>query len=368
MMNKQFSVYIHIPFCEQKCLYCDFASFVCGEDIKEMYFKALVNEIEKCKFEGKVKTIYFGGGTPSSIDEKYIKMVLDAIKKKFEIAKYAEVSIECNPNSTTLEKLMFYKKIGINRISFGVQSLQNKTLKQIGRLHNKKQALEAIKLAKVAGFKNISADLMIGLPGQTRGILLKDANELISQGINHISTYMLQLEERTPLASMVKNGELKVPNDDKSVELYENLTKFLSEDGFERYEISNFAKDKSYSKHNLAYWQRKEYLGFGLSAHSFVDGKRFANSKKMQDYLNHKNIMTEKLSKEDEITEIIMLGLRCKFGFKISDLKTMGYDITKNKPYAEFLQKNILIKLGNSIRLNEKYYGVSNSVICELLQ
>ena len=367
-MNKQFSVYIHIPFCEQKCLYCDFASFVCGEQVKEKYFNALVNEIEKSHYSGKVKTIYFGGGTPSSVDEKYIKMVLDAIKKKFEIAKYAEVTIECNPNSVRLEKLSFYKKIGINRISFGVQSLQNKTLKKIGRLHDKRQALEAIKLAKEAGFKNISADLMIGLPEQTRGQLLSDARELITLGINHISTYMLQLEGEAPITKMVERGEIVVPNDDRCVELYENLTKFLSENGFERYEISNFAKDKRYSKHNLAYWQRKEYLGFGLSAHSFVNGKRFANSKKMQDYLNYKNIVTEKLSKEDEITEIIMLGLRCKFGFSLKGLKHFGYDITKNEAYEQFLQKNILIKHGDLVKLNEKYYGVSNSVICELLE
>ena len=179
---------------------------------------------------------------------------------------------------------------------------------------------------------------------------------------------MLQLEDGTLLDKKVRSGEIKIPSDDKCVTLYESLTEFLNSQGFERYEISNFAKDKKYSKHNLAYWQRKEYLGFGLSAHGFVDGKRFANSKKMQDYLNRKNIECEKLSKKDITTEIIMLGLRCKLGFKISDLKKLGYDITENKAYEQFLQKNILIKHGDLVKLNEKYYGVSNSVICELLE
>lgn len=367
-MNKSFSIYIHIPFCEKKCIYCDFASFVAKEDVKEKYFASLLDEIKSCKYQGKVRTIYIGGGTPSSVDEKYIKNILDEIRNKFEVQKNVEITIECNPNSATEEKLKFYKNIGINRISFGVQSLDDKILKIIGRLHNKNQAIDAIKTAKKMGFENISADIMIGLPGQTKSKLLSDAKTLLDLGINHISTYMLQLEEKAPLTRLVEKGVLKVPSDDKCVALYEALVAFLKKQDFERYEISNFAKSKTYSKHNLAYWQRREYLGFGLSAHSFVEGKRFANSKNMQDYLNRKNIECEKLSKEDEITEIIMLGLRCKLGFKISDLKKLGYDITKNKAYAEFLEKNILIKIGNVLRLNEDYYGVSNSVICGLLE
>ena len=167
-MNRELSIYIHIPFCEQKCLYCDFASFVCKNDVKEKYFSSLVDEIKFCKYKGIVKTIYFGGGTPSSVDEKYILQVVDEIKRKFEVPKSAEVTIECNPNSVTEEKLKFYKKIGINRISFGVQTLDNKTLKTIGRLHDKKQALKAIQMAKDVGFKNISADLMIGLTTTTK--------------------------------------------------------------------------------------------------------------------------------------------------------------------------------------------------------
>lgn len=366
-MNREFSVYIHIPFCERKCLYCDFASFVTKKDVKEKYFESLVDEIKTCKYTGKAKTIYFGGGTPSSVDEKYIKNILDEIKNKFNVQKNAEITIECNPNSVTEEKLGFYKNIGINRISFGVQSLDNKTLKMIGRLHNKDQAINAIQIAKDVGFKNISADLMIGLPTQTKRRLLSDSKTLLDLGINHISTYMLQLEDGTALTQKVKSGEIKVPDDDKCVALYESLTKFLNSQGFERYEISNFAKNKTYSKHNLAYWSRNDYLGFGLSAHSFVDGKRFCNSKKMQDYLNRKNISKEVLTQKDVITEIIMLGLRCKLGVDLKSLKKLGYDLTKNKAYAQFLQQNILIKNSNKIYLNEKYYGVSNSVICELI-
>lgn len=363
----KFAIYVHIPFCEQKCIYCDFASFVCGEDVKEKYVLSLLDEIEKCSKKGKVSSIYFGGGTPSIIEKKYIGMILSKIREKFCVLDTAEITIECNPNSTTLEKLKYYKEIGINRVSFGVQSLQNNILKSIGRIHNEEQSINAILNAQEAGFDNISADLMIGLMGQTKEKLLGDAEKLIALGISHISTYMLQIEKNTPLFEMVENKKVVLPDDDQCVKLYESLVKMLKRYGFKQYEISNFAKDKKFSKHNMAYWKRENYIGFGLGAHSFYGKRRKANSTDMQNYLNRKKIHTEKLSTNDQITEIIMLGLRCDVGVNLKVLLKLGYDLTKNPYYNDYLDKKILKQKGSKIYLNKNYYGVSNSIICDLL-
>ena len=365
-MNK-FAIYIHIPFCEQKCIYCDFASFVCSEDVKKKYVLSLIDEINSSNKNGKASSIYFGGGTPSVLDEKDIGRILEALRNKFDVLKDAEITIECNPNSTTYEKLVYYRKIGINRISFGVQSLQNNILKKIGRLHNEEQAINAILMAQKAGFENISADLIIGLMGQTKEKLVGDAEKLVALGVTHISTYMLQVEKNTPLFEMVEKKEIVLPDDDKTIKLYEGLVKGLKRLGFKQYEISNFAKDKMFSKHNLAYWKRENYLGFGLGAHSFWGHKRWSNSKNMDDYLSRKNMQHEKLSNEDEITEAVMLGLRCDVGVNMKKILKLGYDITKNSYYKNYVENKILLQKGSKLNLNKKYYGVSNTIICNLL-
>lgn len=365
-MNK-FAVYVHIPFCEQKCLYCDFASFVCPENVKKEYVCALIDEINSSNKKGKVSSIYFGGGTPSVLDEKDIGRILEALRNKFDVLQDAEITIECNPNSTTYEKLLYYKNIGINRISFGVQSLQNNILKKIGRLHNDEQAINAILMAQKAGFDNISVDLIIGLMGQTKEKLVGDAEKLVALGINHISTYMLQVEKGTPLFDMVENKEIVLPNDNQTIKLYEALVKGLKKLEFKQYEISNFAKDKMFSKHNMTYWKRSNYLGFGLAAHSFWGRKRWSNSKDMKKYLAHKGKQSEMLSKEEIITEIIMLGLRCDIGVNTKKLLKLGYDITQNSYYKNYIENKILLQKGSKLLLNKKYYGVSNTIICNLL-
>lgn len=365
-MNK-IGIYVHIPFCENKCIYCDFASFVCSNSAKEKYFESLICEIKNCKYKRVVSSIYFGGGTPSSVDTKFIANTLSEIRSKFEIDTDAEITIECNPNSALLEKLREYKKMGFNRISFGVQSLHDDMLKLIGRVHNSKQAISAIENARLAGFENISADLLIGLPNQKESDLILDAEKLINLKITHISAYMLQIEKNTPLEIKIKNGELILPCEDESVEMYDHLVDFLANKGYNRYEISNFCREGYYSRHNLNYWNLGEYLGFGLAAHSFINNKRIANSRNMHDFLNRKNKFIEKIDKDKHIEEMIMLGLRCNLGVDIGKLKRAGYDIKKSLYFSKFAKQGIITESKNRVFLSPKYYGVSNTIICDLL-
>lgn len=356
-------IYVHIPFCESKCVYCAFASFICDKQAQEKYFEVLKKEIENCNFSDReVSSIYVGGGTPSCVSEEKIAGIMDAIKKNFNVLENAEITIECNPCSASLHKLASYKKMGFNRISFGVQSLDDETLKFLGRRHNKTQALEAIENAKATGFENISADLLLGLPG---GNVIKDAGVLIKKGVKHISAYMLQVEDGTPLFNMVNNKEVKLPSDDKTADNYNKLASFLSKNGLKRYEISNFSLEGYESKHNSAYWTGLGYLGFGLGAHSF-DGKnkRWANASNFQDYYAGK-VEFEELSEHERDEEKIMLGLRCKYGFNLNDL---SFDLSANRRYANLIAQNILIKKGDIITLNPDYYEVSNSVILQLLE
>lgn len=364
---KKIRIYVHVPFCESKCSYCDFASFVCGEDLKDRYFKKLEEEIRNCKFKDRVvQSIYFGGGTPSSVDTKYIQQIMQAIKDTFTVEERAEISIECNPASESFEKLKKYRELGINRISFGVQSLNDKTLKFLNRRHTKGEAIEAIKDAQRAGFENISADLIIGV-SKSEQDLLNSAKTLIELGVKHMSAYMLQIEEGTPLFNAYQKDKTIVPDDDYCVELYNKLTHYLAKRKLACYEISNFALKGYECQHNLGYWKLDDYIGFGLSAHSYVDGIRFANSRNFEEYFNGKLASYEKITKGQQIEEKIMLGLRCKEGVSIKDLRNLGYDITQNSNLSKFVEQGVLKIDDGIVTLNPDFYGVSNSIIVDLL-
>lgn len=353
-------VYIHIPFCDSKCAYCVFASFVAKEGIKEKYFDYLCEEIQRYPFNEKVDTVYFGGGTPSSVNPEQIVRVLNVLQSKFDIAGDAEITIECNPGSADKQKLAIYKKAGFNRISFGVQSLNDEMLSLIGRRHDRKRAIDAIKDAKAVGFDNISADLLLSLP---KGDIEDDANVLIEHGVKHISAYMLQIEDNTPLERMVAKGAFVPKNEDETVLDYEKLAICLKEKGLQHYEISNFAFSGFESKHNSHYWTGEKYIGFGLGAHSF-DGRyrRSANASGLDDYFEGKKT-EELLSISERDEEIIMLGMRCKFGF---DLKKLSFDLTKNTEFADLLSRNIIVNNADIITINPEYYPVSNSIIIKL--
>ncbi len=378
-------IYIHIPFCERKCNYCAFSSFVNIEKEQDRYISSLLQEIEDFTFDnyefnnelaklGKTKTqtydvdtIYIGGGTPSLLNLDILAKILNKIKEKFNVIQNSEITIECNPNSLTLEKALGYKSLGINRVSLGIQSLDDEELKFIGRLHNSSQALEAIDIVKETGIKNISCDLIIGLQNQTPEKFKQQLETLIKKDIKHISTYMLQIEDGTPLAKFVSHNADYLPSEDENVLIYKENASFLENNGFKRYEVSNFAKIGYESRHNFKYWTGENYIGFGLGAHSYIDGIRYANASNFEDYYNRKLALKEILSKEELIEEHLMLGLRCACGVDIKYLEKLGKDIENNENFKYLLKKNIIFKMGNKFFLEPNYYEVNNYVIVKLM-
>ena len=371
-MNNGFSIYIHIPFCRAKCKYCNFVSRPANNCEINTYVDFLCDEIcEKSNlFKNKVcKTIYFGGGTPSLIDDNLINKILVTIKKHYKLSKNTEISIECNPCTVTREKLTKYKSFGINRISFGVQSLNDDELTAIGRLHNSKDAINSILLAKEIGFLNISADVMIGIPNQTINSMQNTLSKLVDLGVNHISAYMLILEKETPLYKLVKDGIVTVANEDESVDMYNFAYNYLKTKGYFRYEISNFAKKGFKCRHNLNYWEMGEYIGFGVASHSYYDGRRISNSDSLEDYYKKENIFSEKITKKTLIEEMIMLGLRTSAGVSTHKLKHLGYDILSEKSdELEMLKKHKLISVSDkTIKVTSKNFGLVSAIILKLI-
>lgn len=361
---KYLSIYVHIPFCLKKCDYCNFTSFSCCEHSFERYFLCLENEINNQSINyknRKINTIFIGGGTPSLVSAHLIEKLMQNIKQNFNLTKNCEITIECNPDSITVEKLQIYKNCGINRISFGVQSLNDKLLKLIGRPHNRKQALCALQNAKKIGFKNINADVMLGLPTQTKHMALSTVKNLISAGANHISLYTLILEENTPLFKKVNSSKLNLPTDDETVKMFSLCSDLLKKQAFSRYEVANFAKNKK-CVHNLGYWQNADYVGFGISAHSKIANRRFFNTSNLQEYLNNKNkVTTEILTPEQIREEKIMLGLRTAKG--------ISCNLVKNKiTELNLLKKNKFIEIKNNrVCATEKGFFILNQIILMLV-
>ena len=325
---KKIGVYIHIPFCKQKCYYCDFISFPNIEKMQEKYVQALLKEIEnfiKENQELKIETIYIGGGTPSYIDSKYIEKILSLFNKKNLI----ESTIEVNPGTVNKEKLEAYKKAGINRLSIGLQSTINRLLKQIGRIHKFEDFLNTYNLAKNIGFNNINVDLMIGLPNQNIADIKKSLEEVVKLNPTHISVYSLIIEENTPIAQMVEKGELNLPDEEEERNMYWYVKNFLELQGYNHYEISNFSKKGYESKHNLDCWEQKEYVGFGLAAHSYINRIRYSNTDNLEKYIknceegrfNENKIIQEKQNHFTQEQEYMLLGLRKIEGVSIQNFK-----------------------------------------------
>ncbi len=364
-------IYVHIPFCDSKCFYCNFASGIYDEDTKKKYFDKLIDEIKfNCTKAYNITSIYIGGGTPSSVDADFISRIIQVIKENYIVDKNAEISMEANPCSLSKEKLIKYKEIGINRLSIGVQSLDDSCLKMIGRSHTKKIAIEKIKLAKACGFENINCDVLIGIPNQNYKKLKNTVKKLVSLKVAHISAYMLINEPNTILTKKIENNEVKTVSEDKCVVFYDKIVKFLHRHGYERYEVSNFAKDGKMCRQNLGYWLGTEYFGFGLASHSYVNGERYNNTSNLKEYLGSDfNYKKHRLSNQEKIEEKIMLGLRTKFGVCIETLKKLGYDITKTKKNELFMLKsNNFIKINdNKIIVDKNKFGVLNQIILKLL-
>lgn len=350
-----------------------------SDEKKSEYVKCLEKEIEiqsKKYYNFKVDTIFIGGGTPTTLKDGDIQKILIAIKQNFNVSKDAEISVECNPNSLTKSKLAEYKNAGVNRLSIGLQAYNNKLLKIIGRLHTKEQFDEAFKNAKNAGFKNINVDLILGLPNQKLRHIKSELKHLVKLGVNHVSAYGLIVEEKTKLKSDIDAGILKLPTEEKSIKMYDFSVKFLKKHGILRYEVSNFSKYGQECKHNLKYWQNKNYLGLGAVSSNFIDGKRWKNTDNLQKYFDaiSDGILPkeeeETLSKQDQIEECIMLSLRTVYGINLANFEaSFGFDLlTKKQAEIERLKEQNLIKIKDgNLACTNKGFHVLNQIILELI-
>lgn len=378
---KELGIYVHIPFCKKKCSYCDFISYWDKNDLIEKYIEALEQEIKdntKDLSKYEISTIYIGGGTPSYIESKYIGEILETIKQKYKISKNAEITIEVNPGTVTQEKLRCYLGAGINRISIGLQSCNNDLLKMIGRIHTYEDFLSTYKLAREVGFKNINVDLMIGLPNQTLDDIKKSLEEISKLNPEHISVYSLIVEEGTPIEKKIEKGELKLPSEELERKEYWEVKRTLEKLGYKHYEISNFAKSGYESKHNVNCWEQKEYLGFGVAAHSYINRTRYSNTENIEKYINQEvrsekcevgteglYIVHEVQNGEDQKKEYMLLGLRKIDGVHISGFKNkFGCNpIMEFKNELNKLVKEHLIEIDlDQIKLTKKGIDLANIV------
>lgn len=453
MKNKnELGIYIHIPFCVHKCIYCDFLSSPADVHTRKQYVRELINEIYLTR-EGKcankliknvlqgdntsyedmeepavngltsdyalydtvcmadyektimqedisgcvddiksenghiVTSIFIGGGTPSAIDAEDISDILDAVRKNYNVSDKAEITIECNPGTMDKKKAVIYRKAGINRISFGLQSTDNNELRMLGRIHTYEQFMESYKIAREAGFDNINIDLMSALPGQTMESFKAVLEKALSLGAEHISVYSLIVEEGTRLSDNIDSFP-PIPSDDEDRQMYYMTKEMLSSYGYEQYEISNYAQKGYECKHNLKYWERCDYLGFGIGAASLYGGRRYTNISDIGRYMDVLAEITnaldksyvnellqirtdmEELSKEDEMSEYMFLGLRKTKGIDITDFKEeFGTDI--KDIFGEAIEDNIarglLIHDGNCLYLSKRGIDISNTVMSDFI-
>ncbi len=369
--KNKMSLYAHIPFCVSKCTYCNFCSFADKQGYISKYIDALCKEIElkAQEFNNRLITsIYIGGGTPSILPLGCITKILDCVKQNFRLVNNISITIEGNPNSLTKEKLQEYYNTGINRLSIGLQSANADVLKLLNRAHTTQQFIDAVKTAQEIGFKNISADIIIGVPTQTLEDINQTLNLLFSLNLQHISAYGLILEPNTPLYKLVKSGQLLQLSEELQNSMYDHVVDKLKQNGFIRYEISNFSKQGFKSEHNINYWQRGQYLGVGLDAYSFVKGLHWQNTNNLDKYIQQPN---KKLKTEIETIytaklETIMLGLRMDSGLDIQKFnKDFNTDFLKEYSYVlENLLNNKLVKIQNNHLIITDQH-ISNAIISE---
>ncbi|MDK0978533.1 radical SAM family heme chaperone HemW [Clostridium perfringens] len=372
------SLYIHIPFCAQKCLYCDFPSFARKDHLRKAYIEALNKEIINLREKHnnlEINTIFIGGGTPSVLESNELECLLKEIAK-LNMAKDIEYSMECNPGNLTEEKLEVMKKYGVNRISMGLQAKQDNLLKGLGRIHNYKTFKENFLLAKKVGFNNINVDLMFGLPNQSLNEWEETLREIISLEPAHISAYSLIIEEGTTFYNLYENDKLKLPTEEEERKMYHLAKEILEENGFNQYEISNYAKEGKECRHNLAYWNMDNWIGVGSAAASYINGKRIKNISSVEEYINSINERGEAVeeiinnSKNDNMEEFMFMGLRKINGIDENEFKKR-FGMNINDVYGEILNKYIdeglLIRESGRVFLSEKGIEISNIIMADFL-
>ncbi|WP_177975469.1 radical SAM family heme chaperone HemW [uncultured Eubacterium sp.] len=381
---KELELYLHIPFCERKCAYCDFLSAPADLPVRISYIKKLQEEIAYygSEFEEyQVSSIFLGGGTPTILEGYQLAAILETVKKYFRLVADAEITVECNPGTLTAGKAEKLVQAGFNRLSMGLQSADDRELQLLGRIHNFAQFLESYDLARKAGFENINVDLMSALPGQTLKSWQNTLQKVTALRPEHISAYSLIIEEGTPFYERFAEDERireegghprLLPEEAIERQMYELTQRFLHTKGYERYEISNYAKPGSECRHNCGYWTRKDYLGLGLGASSLVGHQRFQNTSDLKEYLEQEyhHIHTETLDKKSEMEEFMFLGLRLMTGISRQQFEKT-FQVTLDSVYGEVLRKlkseQLIEEVAGYVRLTEYGIDVSNYVLSEFL-
>lgn len=382
-MKKEIGIYVHIPFCIRKCYYCDFVSFTNQEENIEKYIEAVIKEIESYELEEyNVTTIYIGGGTPSSIESRYIEKILHKIKEKIinNETKFndIEITIEINPGTIDRKKLQDYEEMGINRLSIGLQSTNNEILKNIGRIHTYEEFLEGYILARSIGFDNINVDLMIGLPNQTIEKIKDSVEKVINLEPEHISVYSLIVEEGTKIENLLNMNKITLPKEELERNMYWYVKNKLELNGYIHYEISNFAKENKQSKHNVNCWEQKEYIGIGTAAYSYLNNIRYGNTSNIQKYIetqdfkskkelekNKIRIIDEVQTLEDKKKEYMLLSLRKIEGVSIKKFKEKYVEnpiFLYRKQLEKLVNENLLTIDGDNIKLTNKGLDLANLV------
>lgn len=378
-MNGGMELYLHMPFCVRKCAYCDFLSFPTDQETQNLYTRRLREDIDamgKKYGDIPVDTIFIGGGTPSVPDSALIVGIMEHVRKAFHVAEGAEISMEANPGTVTREKLTDYRRAGINRLSFGLQSANDRELKLLGRIHTWAEFLESFHLARECGFTNINIDLMSALPGQTRESWKDTLKRVTNLNPEHISAYSLIIEDGTPFGEKYgsEEGRKLLPDEDSEREMYHETKRFLRDCGYERYEISNYAKPGRACRHNIGYWTGLPYLGLGLGASSYMDGCRFAVNSDMKQYLEEKPGMftdVEKLTKKDMEEEFFYVGLRMTAGVSLPEFERR-FGVSAKDVYPglmeTFVEEKAAVFQGDRFVLTDYGLDVSNYIMAQFLQ
>ena len=374
---RKLGLYIHIPFCVKKCNYCDFLSAPATRQVQKSYMDVLQKEIVKKAIAYKdciVDTVFIGGGTPTSVPYEALVQVIEAMKKNFSLTKDCEISMECNPGTVTKKSLFAYRAAGVNRLSIGLQSTDNELLAYLGRIHTYEQFLETYQMAREAGFDNINVDIMSALPNQTLTQYEDTLLKIVKLGVEHISAYSLIVEEGTPFYDLYEKDNLSLPDEDVERQMYYRTKEILEAEGYFRYEISNYAKKGYECKHNLRYWERKDYIGFGLGAASLYQNTRYKNIDNLNNYLKEDTYMqkteVENLSAEDCMEEFMFLGLRKIDGVSKDDFFSC-FGVSMEDKYGQILlklsQNGLIEDTRGKVKLTEYGLDVSNVVLAEFL-
>jgi oxygen-independent coproporphyrinogen-3 oxidase len=376
-VSRDIALYIHIPFCRRKCLYCSFVSYDDREADIPLYLSALKKELIRRAGGECIRSIFFGGGTPSLIPAKDIGDLISVISTLFIMDEAAEITIEANPGTVDEAYLTAIRKLGVNRLSLGVQSLNNHELARLGRIHTAAEARDAVRLARGAGFDNLSLDLIYGLPGQTLTDWQHSLDDAVALGPEHLSLYALTLEADTPMWTAIKEGSLPEIDPDISADQYELAEDRLAAHGYSHYEISNWARPGRECRHNLTYWRNVPYLGAGVAAHSYIDGHRLANSKSLDKYMADFSGKTspmpeldEEIGPELELAETVILGLRLGEGINADDIQSrFGIDILAHyrRQVEEMADAGLLEQADGHIRLTRRGRLLSNEVFWRFL-